>query len=71
MIEACKAFQILGGNAASTGFHNKTSGEYSQASGMNNIILGPGTLTLIPKDIDIEIKEDKVERWDWLDDVDE
>lgn len=53
------------------GSQNRATGEYSQASGMNNIALGPGTLTLIPKDIDIEIKEDKVERWDRLDDVDE
>ena len=53
------------------GYQSRAIGEYSQASGMNSIILGPGTLTLIPKDIDIEIKEDKVERWDWLDDINE
>ena len=71
MAEACKAFKALNESSVAIGFQNRAIGEYAQASGVSNIALEPGTLTLIPKDIDIEIKEDKVERWDWLDDVDE
>ena len=71
MAEACKAFKILSGSSVAMGTQNRAMGEYAQVSGMSNIALGPGTLTLIPKDINIEIKEDKVERWDWLDDIDE
>ena len=75
-------YNTLEGNTATTiGNYSRAEGScsiaignYSRAEGMNNIKLGPGTLTLIPKDIEnftVEKIEIENERWDWLDDTDE
>ena len=77
-----KLYNVLGGNTINaTGnyshaeeSYNMAIGNYSYAEGMNNIELGPGTLILIPKDIEnfkVEKIEIENERWDWLDDTDE
>lgn len=62
-----KLYNVLGGNAIIA------AGKCSSVEAMNNIKLGPGTLTLIPKDIEnftVEKIEIENERWDWLDDTD-
>lgn len=77
-----KLYNVLGGNATSItgnyshaeGSYSMAIGNYSHAEGIDNIKLGSGTLTLIPKDIEnftVEKIEIENERWDWLDDTDE
>ena len=72
--EFCEHLKLLGTSSVAIGSNAVASGNYSHAEGVNNIVLGSGTLTFIPKDIEnftVEKIEIENERWDWLDDIDE